>query len=84
MKKYILENFLEKIKNLTPIQSVKKNYQRHSKFQEKQNYQILNETKSLYNKKSHFTKIQIKEFSVLFLMYNYLDVASKKLKRFQK
>ena len=79
LKKYILENFLEKIKNLTPIQSVKKNYQRHSKFQEKQNYQILNETKSLYNKKSHFTKIQIKEFSVLFLMYNYLDVASKKI-----
>ena len=75
MKKYILENFLEKIKNLTPIQSVKKNFQRYSKFQEKQNYQILNETRSLYKKKSHFTKIQIKEFSVLFLMYNYLDVA---------
>ena len=79
LKKYVLENFLEKIKKLTPIQNLKKNYKRFSKFQDKQNYQVLNETKSLYNKKSHFTKIQIKEYAVLFIMYNYLEVASKKI-----
>ncbi len=79
LKKYVIEDFLEKIKKLTPIQSTKKNYQRFSKYGEKQNYQILNETKNLYEKKSHFTKIQIKEFAVLFIMYNYLDIASKKI-----
>ena len=79
LKKYVLEDFLEKIKKLTPIQNTRKNYQRFSKYKNKQNYQILNETKTLHQKKSHFSKIQIKEFSVLFIMLNYLDIASKKI-----
>jgi len=79
LKKYVLEDFLEKIKKLTPIQNTRKNYQRFQKYKNKQNYQILNETKTLHQKKSHFSKIQIKEFSVLFIMLNYLDIASKKI-----
>ena len=79
VKKYVLEDFLEKIKRLTPIQSTKQNYQRFQKYKNKQNFQILNETKTLHQKKSHFSKIQIKEFSVLFIMINYLDIASKKI-----
>jgi len=79
LKKYVLEDFLEKIKKLTPIQNIKKNYQHFQKYKNKQNYQILNETKTLHHKKSHFSKIQIKEFSVLFIMLNYLDIASKKI-----
>jgi DNA primase len=79
LKKYVLEDFLEKIKKLTPIQSTRQNYQRFQKYKNKQNYQILNETKTLHQKKSHFSKIQIKEFSVLFIMLNYLDIASKKI-----
>ena len=79
LKKYVLEDFLEKIKKLTPIQNTRKNYQRFQRYQNKQNYQILNETKTLHQKKSHFSKIQIKEFSVLFIMLNYLDIASKKI-----
>ena len=39
----------------------------------------MNETKNLHKKKSHFSKIQIKEFSVLFIMLNYFDIASKKI-----
>ena len=79
LKKYVLEDFLEKIKKLTPIQSTPKSYQRFQKYKKKQDYQILNETKTLHQKNSHFSKIQIKEFSILFIMINYLDVASKKV-----
>ena len=79
LKKYVLEDFLEKIKKLTPIQNIKKNYNRFSKYKDNQNYQILNETKNLHQKKNHFSKIQIKEFSVLFIMLNYFDVALKKI-----
>ncbi len=79
LKKYVLEDFLEKIKKLTPIQNIKKNYQRFSKYQDKKNYQILSETKSLYEKKRRFTKTEIKEFAVLFIMYNYPDIASNKI-----
>ena len=79
LKKYVLEDFLEKIKKLTPIQSTRKNYQRFQKYSNRENFQILNETKTLFQKKSHFSKIQIKEFSILFIMLNYLDIASKKI-----
>ncbi len=79
LKKYVLEDFLEKIKKLTPIQNVIKGFQRFQKYNKKQDYQILNETKNLHHKKNHFSKIQIKEFSVLFIMLNYLDIASKKI-----
>jgi len=79
LKKYVLEDFLEKIKKLTPIQSMKQSYQRFKKYNYKQDYQILNETKSLHQKNSHFSKIQIKEFSILFIMLHYLDVASNKI-----
>jgi hypothetical protein len=78
LKKYVLEDFLDKIKKLTPIQNIRRSYQSFKKYN-KHNYQILNETKTLHQKKSHFSKIQIKEFSVLFIMLNYLDVALKKV-----
>jgi len=77
LKKYVLEDFLEKIKNLTPIQNTRQSYQRFQKYN-KQNYQVLNETKTLHQRKNHFSKIQIKEFSVLFIMLNYIEVVSKK------
>ena len=79
LKKYVLEDFLEKIKKLTPIQNARQPYKYFQKYGKKQDYQILNETKTLHNKKSHFSKIQIKEFSVLFIMLNYLDIALKKI-----
>ena len=78
LKKYVLEDFLNEIKKLTPIQNSKQSYQSFKKFN-KQNYQILNETKNLHDKKNHFSKIQIKEFSILFVMLNYPNVASKKI-----
>ena len=37
-----------------------------------------------YIKKSHFSKVQIKEFSLLFIMLNYLDTASLKVEEISK
>ena len=78
LKKYVLEDFLEKIKKLTPIQSSRQNY-KFSPYKKKKNYQILKETKLLYNKRKDLSRIQIIEFSILFIILNYLEIASKKL-----
>ena len=79
LRKYVLEDFLEKIKRLTPIQNARQPYGRFKKYNNKEEYRLLNETKTLHKKKSGFSKIQIKEFSVLFIMLNYFDLASKKI-----
>ncbi len=84
LKKYVLEDFLEKIKKLTPIQSTRRKYQSFQKYKSKQDYQILNETKTLHQKNSHFSKIQIKEFSILFIMLNYPKVVIKKIEDISK
>jgi len=78
LKKYVLEDFLEKIKKLTPIQSSRKNY-RYSPFKKKKEYQILKETKILHQKRKDLSKIQIIEFSILFIVLNYLEIAKKKI-----
>ena len=78
LKKYVLEDFLEKIKKLTPIQSSRKNY-RYSPFKKKKEYQILKETKILHQKGKDLSKIQIIEFSILFIILNYLEIAKKKI-----
>ena len=79
LKKYVLEDFLEKLKKLIPIQTTKKTYRNFKNLERKQDYNILNETKNLHLRKNHFSKIQIKEFSVLFIMLNYLDIAHQKI-----
>jgi len=78
LKKYVLEDFLEKIKKLTPIQTSRQNYN-YTKFNKKKDYQILKETKILHQKRKDLSKIQIIESSILFIILNYLEIASKKL-----
>ena len=78
LKKYVLEDFLEKIKKLTPIQSSRNNY-RFTPYKKQRDYQILKETKLLHQKRKDLSKIQIIEFSILFIILNYLEIASKKL-----
>jgi DNA primase len=78
LKKYVLEDFLEKIKKLTPIQTSKKNYI-FSKYNKKKDYQILKETKLLHQKRKDLSKTQIIEFSILFIILNYFEITSKKL-----
>ena len=78
LKKYVLENFLEKIKKLTPLQASRQNYN-YIRFNKKRDYQILKETKLLYQKRKDLSKTQIIEFSILFIILNYSEIAIKKL-----
>ena len=80
LKKYVLEDFLEKLNKLTPIQSSRKNY-RFTNIKRKRDYQILKETKILHQKRKDLSKIQIIEFSILFIILNYLEIASKKIEK---
>ena len=79
LKKYVLEDFLERIKKLTPIQSSKRDYKYFSHNKKKKDYRILRETKLLHLKSKDLSRIQIIEFSILFIILNYLEIASKKL-----
>ena len=78
LKKYVLEDFLENLKKLTPIQTNNKDY-KYSKFRKKKDYQILKETKILHQKRKDLSKIQIIEFSILFLILNYMHIALREL-----
>ena len=78
LKKYVLEDFLEKIKNLTPIQSSRRDFQ-YTPYKKKKNFQILKETKILHQKRKDLSRIQIIEFSILFIALNYLEIVLKKL-----
>ena len=78
LKKYVLEDFLEKIKKLTPIQSSRKDY-KYSPYKKKKDNQILKETKLLHQKRKNLSRIQIIEFSILFIILNYLEIALKKM-----
>ena len=78
LKKHILEYYLEKIKNLTPLQ-------KYSKFHRKQdNYKALNETKKILFSKEHLTKEEIKEYSILYVMFNYPEIISPRLEIFKE
>ena len=68
IKKYVLEYFLEKITDLTP----------HSN-QNKKNYFIkkiksLETTKKHYNESKSLTGVELKEFSLLYLVMNNLNL----------
>ena len=78
LKKYVLEDFLEKIKKLTPIQTSRQK-RKYSIFKKEKDYQVLKETKILHQKRKDLSKMQIIEFSILFLILNYLEIAAEKL-----
>ncbi len=78
LKKYVLEDFLEKLNRLTPNQNYKKNNSFFN-FKGKKNFQILKETKILHQKRKNLSKSQVIEFSILFLILNYFNISSKRL-----
>ena len=77
LKKYVLEHYLEKIRNLTPLQ-------RYGKRKKINNYKILNETKKIAIAREHLTKEEIKEYSILYIMYNYSDIISPRIEIFKE
>ena len=77
LKKYVLEDFLEKLKKLTPIQSFRKDYN-YLSFKKRENPTILKETKILHQKRKDLSKIQIIESSILFIILNNFQIALNK------
>ncbi len=76
LKKYILENYLEKIRNLTPLQSFDKR-------RRVENYKILKQTKEIAVAREHLTKEEIKEYSILYIMYNHPNIISSRIEIFE-
>ena len=69
---------MEKIKDLTPILNTKKNVKNFKNFKKK-DFRILNETKILHEQRNSFTKEQLKEHSILFIMLNHAEAAQSKI-----
>jgi len=73
--KYFLDNYTQKINELTPNINYKKKI--FSKFQKPTN--PLQKTKEVYKQRNKFSEKQLKEFSLLFLIINNLDVFRKNI-----
>ncbi len=76
LRKHILEFYLEKIGNLTPLQQ----FNNRKKID---NFKILNETKKIASEKEHLSKEEIKEYSILFIMMNYPELISPRTEIFK-
>ena len=75
LAKYFLDNFMQKINELTPSINFKKN--NFFKFQKALN--PLQKTKDIYEQRNKFEEKDLKEFSILFLIINNLDIFRKKI-----
>jgi len=54
--------------------------QKNNKFQKRKNvHKVLNETKKILIARDHLTKEEIKEYSILYVMYNYPEIISPRL-----
>ena len=78
--KYFLDNFIKKINELTPNINITKN--NFLKLKRKTN--PLQQTKDIYALRNKFTEKELKEFSVLFLVINNLDIFRKNIELISK
>ena len=72
IKKYVLEYFLDKISELTPHTSQKKKYNIKK-------IKSLETTKKYYNESKSLTGIELKEFSLLYLIINNLKLIQENI-----
>ena len=79
VRKYTLEYFYDKLSQLTPITNFKK---KDFKFSLKP--KLLKQTKDLLLKKQNYDEIELKEFSILYLIINNLDIFEKKIELISK
>ncbi len=77
LRKYILEEFLNKIKNFTPIQNTRNNFF-YKNFNKKS---ILNETAKLHQEKKHISREELKEYNILLIMLNFPKVVQLKIEQ---
>ncbi len=73
IKKYVLEYFLEKLSSLTPHSNTIK-----KKFVNKK-ISTLKATQKYFNESKSLSQIEIKEFSLLYLIINNLDIFQKNI-----
>ncbi len=75
LRKYILEDFLGKISNLTPNFNLKTNFN----FSKRKNFKVLNQTKKIHYQKKNFTRDDLLEFSILYIMIYFSGVVKGKV-----
>ena len=75
LAKYFLENFINRINELTP----NINFRKGSYSQYRKIFNPLKQTKALYKQKAKFGEKELKEFSVLFLIINNLNIFRKNI-----
>jgi len=80
LAKYFLDNFIQRINELTPNLNYKKN--QFFKFNKMTN--PLQKTKEVYKQRSKFSKKELKELSILFLIINNLDIFRKNIESISK
>ena len=78
IKKYVLEYFLDNISLLTP------NINNDKKKPFIKKYKSLKTTQKYFNESKHISQIEIKEFSLLYLILNNLDFFKKKINLIDK
>ena len=75
LSKYFMEDFLKKIYDLTPSL----NFNRNRFLKPNKKIAPLQQTKEIYNQRKKFEAIELKEFSILFLIINNLDIFRKNI-----
>ena len=80
LQKYILEDYLTKINNLTPNVNLKIG----PSYSKRVNFKVLNETKQIHLQKKNFTRENLVEFSLLFIMIFYGGAISKDIDKVSK
>lgn len=78
--KYFLDNFMKRINELTPNLNAKRN--NFLKYKKLNN--PLEQTKDIYKKRNKFEEKELKEFSILFLIMNNLDIFRKNIELISK
>ena len=74
IKKYVLEYFLEKIAELTPHSN-----RNNKNYNYKKTIKSLDSTKKIFKDSQSLTGVELKEFSLLYLMINNLDLIQENL-----
>jgi len=75
LAKYFLDSYTKKINELTPSLNFRKN----SYIKLKKMVNPLQQTKDIYNQRNKFGEKELKEFSILFLVINNLDIFRKNI-----
>jgi len=75
LAKYFLDSFIQKINELTP----NLNFRKNNFIKSKKTVYPLQQTKDVYKQRSKFEEKELREFSILFLVINSLDIFRKNI-----